>query len=119
MISAADFIAAGIPVAVNDSMSALRATAALEWMQENTTLKISLESPETVTALPACAKIFVCKYSEILAAKSGVTSQSIEGLSMSFDTTDKATLIWQTARMLLCGYLKSQVSVVPARKRWS
>lgn len=118
MISAADFIEAGIPVSVNDSMGALRATAALEWMQENTTLKISLEAPATVAALPACAKIFVCKYSEILAAKSGVTSQSIEGLSQSFDTTDKATLIWQLANTLLGGYLKSQVSVCPAKRRW-
>jgi TusA-related sulfurtransferase len=118
MISAADFIEAGIPVPVNDSMSALRATAALEWMQENTTLKISTEDPATIAALPASAKVFVCKYSEILAARSGVTSQSIEGLSQSFDTTDRATLIWQLANTMLGGHLKSQVRVVPAKRRW-
>lgn len=117
MMTSAELIAAGIPVSVNDSAAVLKANAALEWIVENTTLKVSLEDTKSVEALPASAKLFVCKYMEVVGIKPGVSSQSIEGLSMSFDTTDKSALLWQLASGLLGQYLR-QVRVYPAKRRW-
>ncbi len=92
--------------------------AALEWLAEYTTLNIDLSSPEAYTSLPSRAQLFVEKYTELLTRKTGVASQSIEGLSQSFASTDSSTIIWQLANTLLRGDLKSQVTVFPAVRRW-
>ena len=110
--------AAGIPLAEGDVMAVLKAEAALDWMKEHTTLEFDKGSAESIKALPSCAKLFVVKYSEALSLKQGVASQSIEGLSMSFNGNDQAALIWQLANSLLGAYLKSQVRVFPAKRRW-
>jgi len=109
--------ATDIPV-TGDAMAVLQAEAALDWMLEHTTLTFRKDDAESIKALPACAKLFVVKYSEALSLREGVASQSIEGLSMSFDTTNKANLLWQLAHNLLDGYLKSTVRVHPAKRRW-
>ena len=109
--------AAGIPLS-SDAVTLLYAEAALEWMQENTTLVFDKADAAEIAALPACAKLFVVKYCEAIGRQEGVSSQSIEGLSISFNGGDKANLIWQLARTLLSGYLKSQVRVFPAQRRW-
>ena len=50
--------------------------------------------------------------------KSGLVSQSIEGMSMSLGSDSSfAGNIWQLANGLLGGYI-SQVRVFPARKKW-
>lgn len=118
MITAELLTAAGIPVS-NDALAVLRAEAALDWMKQYTTLQFDVSDAETISALPATAKLFVVKYGEVMQRKTGVTSQSIEGLSMSFDASDDGTaMIWALANTLLSGYLKSQVRVTPARRRW-
>lgn len=111
-------ISAGITVPDSDAMAVLKAEAALDWMLANTTLAFSKDDAQSIAALPACAKLFVVKYSEAMSLREGVASQSIEGLSMSFNTADKDTVLWQLARSLLSGYLKSQVRVYPAKRRW-
>jgi hypothetical protein len=111
-------IAAGIPISGNDASEVLRAEAALDWMAKNTTLQFDKADAESIEALPACAKLFVEQYSDLLSQRVGVSSQSIEGLSMSFNTTDKGAVLWQLANSLLSGYLKSQVRVFPAKRRW-
>ena len=116
-MTAAEYIAAGIPVA-DDALAILRAESALDWMQENTTLEFDRGSAETISALPSCAKLFVVQYCELLSAKQGVASQSIEGLSQSYFDSDQSKKIWQLANTLLRGYLKSQVRVFPAKRRW-
>lgn len=111
--------AAGIPVAGGDIMAVLKAEAALDWMLANTTLAFSKEDAESIKALPACAKLFVVKYGETMSLREGVASQSIEGLSQSFHATaDKSNALWQLAHSLLGDYLKSQVRVFPAKRRW-
>lgn len=117
-MKAEDLIAAGIPISGNDDMAVLRAEAALDWMKENTTLQFDKADAASIAALPACAKLFVEQYSDIMKQPTGVASQSIEGLSMSFSTTDKSTMLLQIARNLLGAYMKSQVHVYPARRRW-
>lgn len=114
-----DFVSAGIPLAGKDAIAALHAEAALDWMKENTTLQFYKADAASIEALPACAKMFIVKFSETMRIKAGVTSQSIEGLSQSFDASkDTDTLIWAHARSLLQGYMKSQVRVFPAKRRW-
>ena len=117
MITVDKLLEAGIPILGTDELAALKATAALEWMAQNTTLEVDPENQESIVALPAMAKLFVGKYAELLSLKPGVTSQSIEGLSMSFDTTDKGSQLWQLASIYLGSYLR-QVRVVPAKRRW-
>lgn len=117
MISVEELIGAGIPLSGRDAREALKATAALEWIQQNTTLDFDAADPASVEKLPATAKLFVGKYVEIMGLKTGVSSQSIEGLSMSFDTTDKGTMLWQLASTLLGGYLR-QARFFPAKRRW-
>lgn len=117
-MTAEELHAAGIPCTAGDALATLKAEAALDWMLENTTLEFDKGSTESISALPACAKLFVVKYSEAVSLKQGVASQSIEGLSLSFNSGDQSALIWQLANTLLGAYLKSQVRVFPAKRRW-
>lgn len=117
MISAETLKGAGIPLSGTDDTTVLKAVAALEWIEANTTLNVDPEDPATIENLPATAKLFVGKYVEVLSLKAGVSSQSIEGLSLSFNTTDQGAMLWQLASTLLGGYLR-QVRVFPAKRRW-
>lgn len=117
MISAETLVNAGIPLSGSDASAALKATAALEWLKENTTLTVDPEDPGSVEKLPATAKLFIGKYVEILSLKTGVSSQSIEGLSLSYATVGQDTMLWQLASTLLGGYLR-QARVFPAKRRW-
>ena len=93
--------------------------AALEWLAEYTTLDVKPEEEGAYESLPARAQLFVEKYTELLTRKTGVASQSIEGLSQTFASADNSTaLIWQLANTLLFKDLKSQVNVFPAVRRW-
>lgn len=113
MITKEQFKAQGITVS-NDIIG----NAALEWLSENTTLPIDLKEVTALEALPFAAKLFISKYDEIVSASSVVSSESIEGLSQSFNQTDKGALLWQAAEQLLSSYLKGQVRFVSASKRW-
>lgn len=97
---------------------ALIGNAALEFIAENTTLKVDLNDAKTVEALPFTAKVFITKYSEVVAASSAVASESIEGLSLSFNTGDKSNLIWDLANTLLGKYLVGRVTFVAATSKW-
>ena len=114
-----ELIAAGIPLSGNDAMELLRAEAALDWMKESTTLVFDKADAESIKALPACAKLFVVKFSETMRLRSGVTSQSIEGMSQSFDASEGTDdLIMALAKSLLGNFLKSQVTIYQAKRRW-
>lgn len=93
--------------------------SAFEWLKENTTFDLNIETGEGIEKLPACAKLFVIKFYDVQMLAVGVASESIEGLSQSFDTTDKSALIWQIAENLLQPYLKSRVRFVAAQKKWN
>ena len=91
----------------------INGNAALEWIEKHTTIDIN-----DVTKLSASAKLFIRKYDEIYSMRSGVSSQSIEGLSQSFNSGGQSALVWQAAEDLLGDYLKARVSFVPATSRW-
>lgn len=100
-------------------MDDLMTRSALEWLSENTTIPVDLNDPDATISLPARAQLFVQKFVALMKRSPGVTSQSIEGLSQSFDAgSDVNASIWALARALLQGDLKSQVKVTPARRRW-
>lgn len=106
----------GIPL--ND-FSLLIVESALTWVLDNTTLEFDITNDEDLENLPANVRLFAVKYHELMTASEGVTSESIEGLSQSFNTSNKSGLIWQIAESLLAKWLKSPVSFVPAVSRWA
>lgn len=101
------------------SMDTLTIQAAYEWVLANTTLEFDFNDPDELEALPACVKLFVAKFCDVMNMPVGVTSESIEGMSQSFDGTQKQWLISQYADELLGGYLKSGATFFRARNRWS
>lgn len=98
----------------SDSKAVLSVETAIEWLAENTTLDMTdLEN------LPAAARLFISKFCEITSLQSGVSSESIEGLSQSFSTGNTTDMVWDLASNLLSSYLKSRVRFVAAEKRWN
>ena len=97
----------------SDARAVLTVNAAIEWLTENTTI-----DTKDLEHLPSCAKLFMIKYIEIANMQSGVTSESIEGLSQSFRSGSHTNLIWDTASDLLGAYLKSQIRFVAAERKW-
>lgn len=108
------FVNAGIPIG-DSATSLLYAEAALDWLKENTTLEINQTD---LSSLPAGAKLFITKYGEIMSTNAMVTSESIGGMSQSFNTANKSGLIYDLAYDLLGQYMKSQVTFTAAQKRW-
>lgn len=102
-----------------DDRAILLIESGFEWINRNTSLTIDYDDSEALSKLPANVRLFIVKYFDIMAMTGGVTSESIEGLSQSFDTTNKSDLIWQFAEELLGEHITSQFSFVSAKKRWS
>lgn len=96
----------------------LAGNAALEWINENTTLTIDLNDFNSINNMPNAAKLFVVKYTEISTVNASVASESIEGLSQSFKSGNSNNMIWDIAESLLGQYLKSKVKFTPVNSRW-
>ena len=101
-----------------DERTTLIVESGLEWVQNNTTLNFDKNNDADLKALPSCVRLFLVKFFDVQMLSAGVTSESIEGLSQSFDTSDKSAMVWQFAEELLSPYLKSRVRFVSAKKRW-
>lgn len=96
-----------------DTQTEIILNAGLEWLAENTTIDTA-----NTEKLPSGAKLFLIKFCDIQNLQTGVTSESIEGLSLSFDNSNKSDLLWQLADELLGNYLKGRVRFVAATSRW-
>lgn len=105
-------------IAPVDDKTILLVESGLLWVLNNTTLEFDINSDADLEALPSNVKLFLIQYFDIMSMHSGVTSESISGLSQSFTTTDKSTLLWQCAYDLLGEYLNPQMTFVQAKKRW-
>lgn len=92
--------------------------SALQWVLNNTTLRFDVNKDDDLKALPASVRLFVVKFKEAMATDVSVSSESIEGLSQSFNTSDKNSLLWDLASSLLGDCLVSPVSFVSAVSRW-
>ena len=90
----------------------------LEWVKANTTLDFDINNDEDIKALPSSVRLFLTKFFDVQMISAGVASESIEGLSQSFDTSDKSALIWQFAYELLRPYLKNGVCFISAQRRF-
>lgn len=101
-----------------DEKTMLIVESALEWVKENTTLEFDIEDIEDIKALPKSVRLFILKFFDIQTLSTGISSESIEGLSQSYDTSDKSTMLWQFAEELLGAWLKSRIKFVSAGKRW-
>ena len=102
-----------------DKTKALYAGAAIDWLIANTTLSVDKKNlTASVAALPDGAKLFICRYYDVMATDGNVTSESIGGMSQSFGTTSKETQLWQLASELIRPYLKSQVHSIGNVSKW-
>lgn len=105
-------------IAPIDDRLCLLTESAFDWIKDNTTLEIDLTDTEALEALPACVRLFIVRFIDVMTMTAGVQSESIEGLSQSFSSADKGALIWQYAEELLGKWLKSRVRFVTAQRRW-
>lgn len=101
-----------------DDRTVILVESGLNWVLHNTTLEFDVNSDTDLEALHPNVKLFLIHYFDIMSMPAGVSSESISGLSQSFDTTTKTNLIWQFAYELLDEWLKSQMSFYQAKKRW-
>lgn len=101
-----------------DARSILLIESAFNWINDNTTLSIDYNDDQALSKLSPNVKLFVLKYFDLMTLPTGVASESIEGLSQSYNTTNKSDLLWQYATELLGNYLKSQMTFTCAKRRW-
>lgn len=101
-----------------DDRVVLIVESGLDWVKANTTLTFDKNKDEDLEALPSAVRLFLIKFFDINMLSAGVTSESIEGLSQSFDASDKSALLWQFAWELLEPYMKSRATFITPRRRW-
>ena len=105
-------------IAPIDDRTKIIIESGLEWVKDNTTLEFDMNNDDDLIALPSVVKLFLIKFFDVNMLSVGVASESIEGLSQSFDTSDKSAMIWQYAEELLSPYLKSRIKFVTAQRKW-
>ena len=105
-------------IAPIDDRVTLIIESGLEWVKENTTLEFDMNNDEDLKALPSSVRLFLVKFFDVQMISAGVASESIEGLSQSYDTGDKSAMIWQFAEELLNPYLKSRIRFIAAQSKW-
>ena len=92
--------------------------AGLEWIKANTILDFDINNDDDLKSLPSCVRLFIVKFFDINMLNAGVSSESIENLSQSFNNGDKDKLLWQFANELLSPYIKNKVHFVPAQRKY-
>lgn len=114
-----ELTALNLPLEATDEIC-LYIEAAIDWLNLNTRLTVDkADLVNSVQALPAGAKLFLCRYYDVMSTGgTGVSSESIGGMSQSFSTESKTTLLWQFARELISEYLLGQVHSVPNVSKW-
>lgn len=110
--------ALALPIEATET-TCLYVGAAIDWLNDNTTLVIDkARLRDSVAALPDGAKLFICRYYEVMGTDGNVTSESIGGMSQSFGTASKTTQLYQLASELIGTYLKGQVRSIGNVSKW-
>jgi hypothetical protein len=110
--------ALNLPIKANEK-TALYVGAAIDWLIDNTTLEINKDNlPMSIAALPNGARLFICRYYDVMSTDGNVTSESIGGMSQSFGTSSKTAQLYMLACELLGTALKGQVRSVPNVSKW-
>ena len=112
-----DIIKCGIPLNKNTPETLLTVQTAVEWLQQNTNLKIDFNDIKTIASLPSGAKLFIMKFCDLMNQSDNVTSESIGGMSQSFSSGNKSNLLIDIAKQLIKPYLKSDFKFISAVKR--
>lgn len=87
--------------------------SAILWLESNTTIDVK------TTPLPSNVELFIEKYGSIMELRPGVSSESISGLSQSFNSSDISMLLRQYAKEILGEEnMVSDVKVFPALEKW-
>lgn len=107
----------GLGIMPIDVRTVLIIESAIDWINRNTTLDIDCMD-DNLTNLQPCVKLFICGFFDVATLNVGVASESIEGLSQSFNTTDKSVMIWDLANTYLSDYLNT-IRFVTAKNRWN
>lgn len=92
----------------------LNVESALEWLTRSTTLDIDKEN------LSPSVKLFVLKYSQLMTNHTGIASESISGLSQSFETgRSLESQLYDLASSIFGNdCLKSTVTVLSGEDKW-
>lgn len=98
--------------------SQLYVESGLEWLRDNTTLKLDTEDMESVKALPSSARLFLVKFCEVCSRDSGVTGEGVGPMFQSFTADSVSKQTAALARQLLKTYLKPNVTFIPCKRRW-
>ena len=72
---------------------------------------------DDLESLPARARLFIVKYTELMSSIEGVSSESISNLSQSFNQ-DKTALLNNLLEDILGDDLVSEVQFVAAVRKW-
>lgn len=96
----------------------LNVESCLDWLKANTSLEFDVDDEESLCQLPGSVKLFICKYHELFSRDTHITSESIGGMSQSFDTTSRYDLLWQLANELIGDYLTGGIKVFVAKRKW-
>lgn len=107
-----------LPIGIVTDLTCLQVDSALEWIRDNTTLEFELNDIESIKALPSGVRLFILKYIEVFSLNAGISSESIEGLSQSFNTRQNDKLLKQYAKTFLSKYLKPNVKFISAQQYW-
>lgn len=107
-----------LPVNIINDLTCLQIESALEWIKDNTTLKFELNDIESVKALPVGTKLFILKYIEVFSLSAGIVSESIEGLSQTFNSEKSEKLLKQYAKTFLSKYLKPNIKFIKIQRHW-
>lgn len=103
----------GLPLDVNVPETRIIVDSAIEWVKSNTTMEL-----DPGEELPANVKLFALKFYEVMSAQAGVTSESLGGMSQSFDAAGSAAILRQYAAQLLAPYYASG-KFIPMPGRWA
>ncbi|MBR5823732.1 MAG: hypothetical protein IKY67_06285 [Paludibacteraceae bacterium] len=101
-----------------DAQTLILVESALQWINSNTNIAIDYTTDEGLDGVKANVKLFIIKYYELMNMNAGVSSESLGGMSQSFNTNNKTELLWQYAYELFGDSMMSQMSFVPAKSRW-
>lgn len=102
----------------SDAQTTIMVESAMQWINSNTNYAIDYNNDEALSSLNANVKLFIIKYIEIMGMNSMISSESLGGMSQSFNMNNKSDLLWQYAYELFGDSMMSQMSFVPAKSRW-
>ena len=109
----------GIPNIDYCEYACLLVESGLQWLLNNTKLEFDIHNVEEIKELPPNVKLFLLKFIDLMRISTGVTSESIEGMSQSFDSSGKDLLLRQYALELLGKDLMiSDLKFYPAVRKW-